>query len=180
MAVYTWPVRSYIVGVSNFDWSPVSISNAQLDAWSKGVVSEIAIETGREKSYFTSLDGDSLSADCATEVWQMMMEQRYIKRRDDVMESEYDDTYQSMSVTGYSETKPAHQSASRSRNSPIFSHLINSSPEIARKLWYLMTDTRRSEIRGLNGEVVPMEYVQETDWFAPADNLYPQRGGWWF
>lgn len=175
MPNYSWPNRTYISGVSNFDWSPQTVSNAQFEAWSKGVVAEIAIETGREKSYFTALDSESLGADCAAEVWQMMMEQRYVKRREDVMESEYDDTYESMSVTGYSENKPSL----KDRN-PLFSRMANSSPEIARKLWYLMTDARKNEIRALAGEPVPMEYVQETDWFQPADNLYPQRGGWWF
>ena len=175
MANYIWPVRSYITGVSNFDWSTQSISTAQFNAWSSGVIAEVAIETGREKAYYLSLDSLSLSADCATEVWQMMMEQRFIKRREDVMESEYDDTYQSLSVGGYSENKPTL----KDRN-PLFVRMANSSPEIARKLWYLMTEDRKREVRALAGEPVPMEFVQETDWFAPTDNIYVRAGGWWF
>jgi hypothetical protein len=145
------------------------------DAWSKATVAEIAIETGRTKDFFTALEEESLEADCATEVWQMLMEQRFIKRREDVMESEYDDTYQTFSVSGYSESK-----ASLKDRNPLFVRMANSSPEIARKLWFLMTEQRRNEIRALAGEVVPMEYVQETDWFSPTDNVYNHQGGWWF
>lgn len=172
---YTWPTRSYITAISNFDWSNQVVSLQQFDAWSKATIAEIAIETGREKSYFTELDDDSLAADCATEVWQMLMEQRYIKRREDVMESEYDDTYQSFSVSGYSENKPSL----KDRN-PLFVRMANSSPEIARKLWFLMTPERKNEIRALAGEPVPQEFVQEVDWFAPTDNIYIRAGGWWF
>lgn len=175
MAEYTWPTRSYLVAVSNFDWSNQSVPLQRYDAWSKATVAEIAIETGRTKDFFTALEAESLEADCATEVWQMLMEQRFIKRREDVMESEYDDTYQSFSVSGYSENKPSL----KDRN-PLFVRMANSSPEIARKLWYLMTDARKSEIRALAGEPVPMEYVQEADWFAPTDNIYIRAGGWWF
>jgi len=167
-----WPVRSYITGVSNFAWTTQDVPVVRFDAWSKGVVAEIAIETGREKDYYTGLESESLSADCASEVWQMMMEQRYIKRREDVMESEYDDTYASFSVSGYSESKPTM----KDRN-PLFFRMANSSPEIARKLWYLMTEVRKNEMRALAGETVPMEFVQEVDWFAPFD--YPRVGGWW-
>ncbi len=175
MALYTWPTRSYLTAVSNFDWSNQIVPLQRYEAWSKGTIAEMAIETGRTKSFFTDLDADSLEADCASEVWQMMMEQRYIKRREDVMESEYDDTYQSFSVSGYSENKPSL----KDRN-PLFVRMANSSPEIARKLWFLMTETKRNEIRALAGEVVPMEYVQETDWFAPSDDAYTRPGGWWF
>lgn len=172
MAAYSWPTRSYISGVSNFDWSTQTVSNDQYTAWSKGVVAEISIETGRAKSFFTSLDDESLEADCAAEIWQMMMEQRYVKRREDVMESEYDDTYSSLGVSGYSENKP-----SLKERNPLFYRMANSSPEIARKLWFLMTETKRNEIRALAGEVVPQEYVQETDWFEVEP--YLREGGWW-
>ena len=175
MALYTWPNRTYLTAVSNFDWSNQSVSLQRYDAWSKATIAEIAIETGREKTYFAQLDDQSLAADCATEVWQMLMEQRFVKRREDVMESEYDDTYQSFSVSGYSENKPSL----KDRN-PLFVRMANSSPEIARKLWYLMTDERKREVRALAGEPVPMEYVQEADWFAPTDNIYIRAGGWWF
>lgn len=173
MAVYNWPARSYLSNVSNFDWSVQSVNGDQFNAWSKGVVAEISIETGRPKNFFTELDDQSLEADCASEVWQMMMEQRFIKRREDVMESEYDDTYASFSVTGYSENKPGL----KERN-PLFYRMANSSPEIARKLWFLMTETKRNEIRALAGEVVPQEYVQETDWFD-VENTDLRSGGWW-
>lgn len=173
MAAYVWPTRSYITGVSNFDWSTQTVSTTKFDSWSKGVIAEIAIETGRAKSFFTALEDDSLEADCATEVWQMMMEQKYIKRGEDVMESEYDDTYSSIGVSGYSESKPSL----KDRN-PVFARMANSSPEIARKLWFLMTEEKRNELRALAGEVVPAEYVQEADWFDPHEN-YTVPTGWW-
>lgn len=170
---FTWPSREYLDAVSDFDWS--EISHERFLAWSRGVMADISVETGRPRSYFTGLLNETNEAQYAREVWQLLMEQRHVKRRFDVGESEYDDTYSSMSVTGYSETKPSL----KDRN-PIFARMVNSSPEIARKLWHLMTDAKKDELRAESGEVVAREHIMEIDWFAgPLDEESTHNPGGW-
>lgn len=168
---FVWPTREYLEAVSEFDFS--EYPQERILAWSRGAIADIYMETGRDSTYFAALAGSDPMAQVARDVWQMLIEQRSVKRRSDVMESEYDDSYQSFSTTGYSENKPSM----KDRN-PIFARMVNSSPELARKLWYLMTDAKRDELRALSGEIVPVEYIQEVDWFS-SEYQPPNASSWW-
>lgn len=168
---FTWPTREYLEAVSTFDYS--DLSQERFLAWSRGAISDMSLETGRNSAYFLSLAGVDPLAQVARDVWQMLIEQRSVKRRDDVMESEYDDTYQSISTTGYSENK-----RSLKDSNPLFARMVNSSAELSRKLWMLMTDAKRDELRALSGEVVPAEYIQEIDWFS-SESQPPNQSRWW-
>ena len=177
MATPTWPDRSLINSISNQDWSKITIPDPQFQAWHRWTRADLSFLTGRELAWFESQDDMSREWIVAEEVFIFMMEQKNVQRREDIMDTEYDTSIISMSVTGYSEQKPQM----RERN-PLFARMANTSWEIAIKLWFLMTQEIQDEINSSAGIIVPAEAVTEVNWFAypqpPAASGLPDSV-WW-
>ena len=177
MANFDWPDRSTINAISNQDWSKITVPDPRFNAWHKWTQADLSYLTGRELSWFKSHDEMAREALVAEEVFIYMMEQKYVQRREDIMDTEYDTSITSMSVTGYSEQKPQM----RERN-PLFAKMANTSWEIANKLWFLMTQEIKDEINAAAGIITPAEAVTEVNWYSypqpPAASGLPDSV-WW-
>ena len=177
MATPSWPDRSLINSISNQDWSKITIPDPQFQAWHRWTRADLSYLTGRELSWFESQDDMSREWIVTEEVFIFLMEQKYVQRREDIMDTEYDTSITSMSVTGYSEQKPQM----RERN-PLFAKMANTSWEIANKLWFLMTQEIKDEINASAGIITPAEAVTEVNWYSypqpPAASGLPDSV-WW-
>ena len=174
---FSWPERSEINAISNQDWSKITVPDPRFLAWHKWTRADLSYLTGRELSWFESQDEMSREALVTEEVFIYLMEQKYVQRREDIMDTEYDTSITSMSVTGYSEQKPQM----RERN-PLFAKMANTSWEIANKLWFLMTQEIKDEINAAAGIITPAEAVTEVNWYSypqpPAASGLPDSV-WW-
>ena len=175
-----WPDRSLINSISNQDWSKITIPEPQFQAWHRWTRADLSFLTGRELAWFEKImQQDEMSREwiVTEEVFIFMMEQKNVQRREDIMDTEYDTSITSMSVTGYSEQKPQM----RERN-PLFAKMANTSWDIANKLWFLMTQEIKDEINSSAGIIVPAEAVTEVNWFSypqpPAASGLPDSV-WW-
>ena len=177
MATPVWPDRSLINSISNQDWSKINIPDPQFQAWHRWTRADLSFLTGRDPSWFVSHDDASPEWSVTEEVFIYMMEQKFVQRREDIMDTEYDTSITSMSVTGYSEQKPQM----RERN-PLFPKMANTSWEIANKLWFLMTQEIKDEINSAAGIITPAEAVTEVNWYSypqpPAASGLPDSV-WW-